>query len=228
MILIDNNILSTFARVSAMDLLFTLFLRQRLGLTPAIRSEVLDAIERGCAWLRDIVRLIESGRLQLVALTPEELAATSTLPDSLGDGVQGRTSNEVSERRLSRQEPTHAFGLAHRVPYRNQANGFGNQGWFRYALRFATGYSTDALSALEGDGERECIAVCQGRGWPFLTNDKRARNYCQQTGVEVYDLAGLLRALWERESKCFVRQLTDRMEAAEGMVIKNKEAYTST
>jgi predicted nucleic acid-binding protein len=131
MILIDNNILSTFARVSAMGLLFTLFPRQQLGLTPAIRSEVLEAIEQGCAWLQDIVKLMETGRLQLVALTPEELVAIPTLPDSFGDG------------------------------------------------------------------EKECVAVCQGRGWAFLTNDKRARNYCQQTGVEAYNLAGLLRALWE-------------------------------
>jgi len=44
--------------------------------------------------------------------------------------------------------------------------------------------------------------------------------------VEAYDLAGLLRASWESglKSKRFVRQLADRMEAAEGMVIKNKEA----
>jgi len=160
MILIDNNILSTFARVGAMDLLFTLFSRQRLGLTSAIRSKVLDAIQHGCAWLQDTVELMETGQLQLVALTPEELATTPILPDSLGDG------------------------------------------------------------------ERECIAVCQGRGWPFLTNDKRARNYCQQVGVEVYDLAGLLRTLWESglKSKRLVRQLVDRMEVAEGMVIKNKEA----
>jgi predicted nucleic acid-binding protein len=160
MVLIDNNILSTFARVSAMDLLFTLFPRQQLGVIPAVRNEVLEAIEQGCAWLQDIVRLIEAGRLQLVALTPEELAAIPILPDSFGDG------------------------------------------------------------------ERECVAVCQARGWTFLTNDKRARDYCQQTGVEAYDLAGLLRALWESglKSKRFVRQLADRMEAAEGMVIKNKEA----
>ncbi|MBM3238423.1 hypothetical protein FJZ31_19190 [Candidatus Poribacteria bacterium] len=160
MIWVDNNILSTFTRVSAMDLLFILFSRQQLGLTPAVRGEMLEAIEQGCAWLRDIVRLIESGRLQLVALTPEELLATATLPDSFGDG------------------------------------------------------------------ERKCVAVCQTRDWPFLTNDKRARNYCQQTGVEAYDLAGLLRTLWESglKSKRFVRQLADRMEAAEGMAIKNKEA----
>jgi len=86
MILIDNNILSTFARVNAMDLLFTLFPRQQLGLAPAVCGEVLEAIEHGCVWLQDTMRLIEICRLQLVALTPEELLATATLPDSFGDG----------------------------------------------------------------------------------------------------------------------------------------------
>ncbi|MBC8230788.1 hypothetical protein H8E77_14660 [bacterium] len=85
--------------------------------------------------------------------------------------------------------------------------------------------ATATLPDSFGDGERECVAVYQTRGWTFLTNDKRARNYCQQTSVEAYDLAGLLRALWESglKSKRFVRQLADRMEAAEEMIINNKE-----
>jgi predicted nucleic acid-binding protein len=112
-------------------------------MTPAVHSEILEAIEQGCVWLQGVLVLVESERLQLVALTREELLATSALPDSLGPG------------------------------------------------------------------ERESVAVCQARTWVFLTNDKRARNYCQGIHVEVYDLAGLLRALWESglRSKRFVRRL---------------------
>jgi len=149
-IVVDSNILSTFARVNALDELFRLFPREQLALTPAVRSEILDAIERGCDWLRGVLTLVESGRLQLVALTRDELLATSTLPDSLGPG------------------------------------------------------------------EKETVAMCQARTWVLLTNDKRARNYSQEIGVEVYGLAGLLRTLWESglRSKRFVRGLADRMESA--------------
>jgi predicted nucleic acid-binding protein len=77
-----------------------------------------------------------------------------------------------------------------------------------------------------GEGEAESIALCQSRGWTLLTNDKRARNFAESGGLTVYDLRGLLRALWRYgiRSKKQVRRLTDRMEAAENMVIKNKEA----
>ena len=75
-------------------------------------------------------------------------------------------------------------------------------------------------------GEAESIVVCDVRNWIFLTNDKRARNYCREIGVQVLDLVGLLHALW-KEGVCesrFVQALCARMEAAEGMTIPNKEA----
>jgi len=64
------------------------------------------------------------------------------------------------------------------------------------------------------------------RLWTFLTNDRRARNYCRQAGLRVYDLAALLRALWRGgiRSPQFMQELCARMEAAEGMTIPNKEA----
>ena len=80
----------------------------------------------------------------------------------------------------------------------------------------------DALGA----GEAQSIVVCAARKWIFLTNDKRARNYCREIGVPVIDLVGLLHPLW-KEGICerrFVRELCTRMEAAEGMTIPNKEA----
>lgn len=114
MILADNNILSTFGRVDALELLFALFRTAELGVTPAVRSEVLEAIAQGCLWLEEVVKLFDKGRLQLIAPTTDEILTMPTSPDSLGEG------------------------------------------------------------------ERESIAVCQARGWAFLTNDKRARNFCRQ------------------------------------------------
>jgi predicted nucleic acid-binding protein len=160
MILVDTSILSTFARVDALELLWALFPRGPLGVTPAIYREIQEAITQGCGWLDQVPGLVKNGRLQLATATPTEVLAAEGLPDSLGLG------------------------------------------------------------------EREAIALCQSRGWSFITNDRRARNYCRETGVQAFDLAGLLRALWTTgvRSKKVVRQMLDRMEQAEGIVFKNKEA----
>jgi len=75
------------------------------------------------------------------------------------------------------------------------------------------------------NGEAESIIVCQTRGAAFLTNDRRARNFCLAEGVEVFDLIDVLRALWKLRvcSKRQVSQLVDDIEVREGMVIKHKE-----
>src|SRR5436309_3147862 len=59
----------------------------------------------------------------------------------------------------------------------------------------------------------------------FLTNDRRARTFCAEIGVEAFDVAGLLRLIWTSRvrSKEFVRDLLQRMERIEGLVLKNKE-----
>ena len=45
MILIDNNILSTFARVDQLELLFRLFPKDSLGVPPAVYDELIEAAE---------------------------------------------------------------------------------------------------------------------------------------------------------------------------------------
>jgi predicted nucleic acid-binding protein len=160
MILVDTSILSTFARVDALDLLWALFPRVPVGVTPVIYRELQEAVTQGCGWLEQVPGLIRSGRLQMATPTSAEVLAAEGLPDSLGLG------------------------------------------------------------------EREAISLCQSRGWSFVTNDRRARNYCREAGVEVFDLAGLLRALWTTgvRPKKFVRGLLERMEEAESIVFKNKAA----
>jgi predicted nucleic acid-binding protein len=159
-ILVDSNILSSFTRVGELGLVFTLFDRTRLGVTPAVMAEINGALAEGCSWLEEVRLLVAGGQLDLVAPQADELLVAKSLPASLGAG------------------------------------------------------------------EREAIALAQSRGWAFLTNDKRARNYCRQAGLRAYDLPGLLRAIWQGRvrSAQFVEQLCARIEAAEGMVIRNKEA----
>jgi predicted nucleic acid-binding protein len=76
-----------------------------------------------------------------------------------------------------------------------------------------------------GLGEREAIALCKAHDWVFLTNDRRARNFCAEIRVEASDVAGVMRLLWTTgvRSQKFVRRLLARMEQAEGLRFKNKD-----
>jgi len=75
-------------------------------------------------------------------------------------------------------------------------------------------------------GEAETIAVCQSRAAAFVTNDRRARNFCRAEELEVFDLIDVLRALWKLQvsSKQQVRQFVADIEAKEKLVIKGKAA----
>ncbi len=75
------------------------------------------------------------------------------------------------------------------------------------------------------NGEAESITLCQTRGAAFLTNDRRARNFCAAEGIEVFDLIDILRALWKLRvcSKRKVSQLMTDIETKEGMVIRQKD-----
>lgn len=74
-------------------------------------------------------------------------------------------------------------------------------------------------------GEAESIALCKSRGAAFVTNDRRARNFCLSEGLEVFDLIDVLRSLWKLSvcSKRQVHRLVTDIETKEGMVIKRKE-----
>lgn len=74
-------------------------------------------------------------------------------------------------------------------------------------------------------GEAESIALCQSRGAAFVTNDRRARNFCRTEGIEVFDLAEVLRAFWKLDicSEQQVRRLVNEIEIKEKLVIKGKE-----
>jgi predicted nucleic acid-binding protein len=81
------------------------------------------------------------------------------------------------------------------------------------------------LPASLGEGEKEAIVVCLYRkDTRFLTNDKRARNYCREQGLAALDLPGVLRALWQQRvcSKSTVRLLVQEIETREGLVFKDQ------
>ncbi len=87
MIVADTNILSTFARVTAIDFLRQLCKSDRLYVTPATFNELRRAVEVGCGFLAPTLAAIQSGiGLDLVELRREEILASKDLPRSLGAG----------------------------------------------------------------------------------------------------------------------------------------------
>ena len=75
-----------------------------------------------------------------------------------------------------------------------------------------------------GKGELQCIAVCIVRGYPFITNDRKARNFASAKGVVTWDIPDILKALWMTgiKSKEDVASLMELLERKDLMVIKNK------
>ena len=76
-----------------------------------------------------------------------------------------------------------------------------------------------------GKGELQCIAVCIVRNYPFVTNDRKAKNFASAKGVITWDMPDILKALWmaEIKSKEDVVILMEMLEQKDMMIIKNKD-----
>lgn len=76
-----------------------------------------------------------------------------------------------------------------------------------------------------GKGELQCISVCSSRALPFITNDRKAKNFAREQGVKVWDIPDILKALWISgiKSKEEVAAMMDMMEQKDMMVIKDKK-----
>jgi predicted nucleic acid-binding protein len=87
LILADTNIISTFARVSALDFVRRLLKADRIYVTPATFKELIRAVEAGCDFLAPTLDAIQAGKdLDLLAVDREEILRLKELPSSLGAG----------------------------------------------------------------------------------------------------------------------------------------------
>jgi len=62
MILLDTSILSTFARVDSLDLMWALFPDDPIGVTPAVFREIAEAVAQGRSWLAGIFKSARKSR----------------------------------------------------------------------------------------------------------------------------------------------------------------------
>lgn len=86
MIVCDTNILSTFARIGALEWLFKLFPKHEFTIPPTVYEEIREAIRRGIAFLDSVLTAIDLGQIRLFPLAQEEKIETRSLPESFGLG----------------------------------------------------------------------------------------------------------------------------------------------
>ena len=86
MVLADTNILSTFAKISALPLLMQLFVTEGLGVVPAVYEELHQGVHKGYVVLQAAIELVQHRRIDLVVPNAEEILGKSALPLSFDAG----------------------------------------------------------------------------------------------------------------------------------------------
>lgn len=98
MIVVDTNILSTFARIQRRELLFAVAETNSLHLVPAVINELKIGLKKNLKFLQPIINSLSSGiKFFDLLLTPDEKSFAITLPGSLNAGE--RESITVCQKR---------------------------------------------------------------------------------------------------------------------------------
>ena len=84
MILIDTNILSTFAKIDRLDLLEEVF--KEMHISPNVLDEVKRAEELGYSHAEKILELIRKGKIQISCPREDEIEFIDKIPSSFGRG----------------------------------------------------------------------------------------------------------------------------------------------
>lgn len=86
MILADSNIISTFAKIKRLDLLFKVFNKPTLYVSANVFKELMVDKERGHPYTSEIFNLIEEHKIEIATPTEDELLLTMDMPKSFGSG----------------------------------------------------------------------------------------------------------------------------------------------
>ena len=76
-------------------------------------------------------------------------------------------------------------------------------------------------------GEVTSILLCKRSGMAFVTNDRRAKRYCEENGVEWLDIIDLLRLCYRKQvlAKQELVQVIDAIEAKDRTRILRREEF---
>lgn len=86
MIIVDNNILSTFAKIGRLDILFQLFPQTQIGIVPAVYNELRIGVRKGHVQLKQVMEMVQQKSIRLITLTEAEIFLKPTLPVSFDEG----------------------------------------------------------------------------------------------------------------------------------------------
>jgi predicted nucleic acid-binding protein len=86
MFLCDTNILSTFAKVSRLELLLQLLARDAIAVVPAVYEELQEGIRRGYTPLQAASTHIQQGAITILAPNAQEIFDKDALPRSFDAG----------------------------------------------------------------------------------------------------------------------------------------------
>ena len=82
----DTNIISTFAKVERLDLLYSLFEGLTVATSSSVFLEIRHAEEKGYSFCNGIIDLVHENRLHVLSPSSEEYQIARTLPKSFGLG----------------------------------------------------------------------------------------------------------------------------------------------
>lgn len=86
MVFIDTDILSVFAKIQRLPLLFSVFNQAPLNIAPAVENEIKTGISKGFQFSQDIMALHSQGRIQTRHPTVADQSFLATLTQTLGAG----------------------------------------------------------------------------------------------------------------------------------------------
>jgi predicted nucleic acid-binding protein len=119
MIIADTNILSTFARIGRLDLLFAVAETDVLHLPPAVIKEIKAGLHKGLNFLLPLVDGLVGGMgFSALALTADEKNLADTLPVSLNAGEReciAVCAKRPGSKLLTNDKRAHAYCLAHHI-----------------------------------------------------------------------------------------------------------------
>jgi predicted nucleic acid-binding protein len=159
MILVDTNILSSFAKIDRLELLFMVFRQKTLCISPNVFQELKDAKDKRYDFVEPIFDLLQYHKLKLLPMEEDEYLLMLQLPKYLGKG------------------------------------------------------------------ELDSIAICTRRNYSLLSNERKVIKFCEENGIDHFDLNGILNALWMFDivSKEEVVLIIKEMEEKDNLKIVSKD-----
>lgn len=120
MIVADTNLVSTFARIGRLDLLFVVAETDALHLPPAVVKEIKAGLHKGLDFLQPLIDGLAGGTgFYALELTAAEQNLADTLPGSLNVGEReciAVCGQRPGSKLLSNDKRAHTYCLAHQIP----------------------------------------------------------------------------------------------------------------